>query len=331
VTVDVAGASTGVPAGATAAALNVPAVEAAGEGYLTVWPADGVGNCFSGARPDTSTVNYVQGDVRATGAIIGLGGGGRICVYSYAESHVLVDVVGYLADGAGDRLTPVAPRRLVDTRGGEQVGPRVLRVGVPGDAPPGTTAAVLNVTVTDAQGAGFLTVYPADGAGNCSEPSPTSNLNFTLGMTRANLVYATLGGGRALCVYSSALTHVIVDVTGYLGPNGDAVFVATAPQRLVDTRQSLGMLHAAQTASVHVDESAVAAQLNVTATTPEGDGFMTVWPCTSGEPDTSTVNFRVGETSPNGTTVGAQGGSVCYTSNVPVHVIVDSTGAWVRP
>ena len=48
---------------------------------------------------------------------MGLGGDGRICVFSSASAHLLVDVVGYLVPNAGDRLTPVVPRRLVDTRG----------------------------------------------------------------------------------------------------------------------------------------------------------------------------------------------------------------------
>jgi hypothetical protein len=81
---------------------------------------------------------------------------------------------------------------------------------------------------------------------------------------------------------------------------------------------------------VGLDPDAVAAQLNVTATGPEGDGFLTVWPCGGNRPDTSTVNYRVGETAPNGTTVAAAG-SVCFVSNVPTHVIVDLTGTWVRP
>jgi subtilisin family serine protease len=326
--VQVSGGATGVPWDASAVSLNVTAVEAEGEGFFTVWPATPAGACDAGARPNTSTVNYVLGDVRATGAIIGLGGGGRICVYTSAPAHLLVDVVGYLTPGAGDRLTAVMPLRLVDTRGEERVGPRVLRVPMPATAPAGTSAAVVNVTVTDAQGDGFLTVFPANGVGVCGSPTPTSNLNFRMGMTRANLVYATLGGG-ALCVYSSVPAHVIVDVTGYLGSGGAAVFVPRTPQRLLDTRLGAGLLRASATGSVAVDPASVAAQLNVTATGPEGVGFLTVWPCSGPQPDTSTVNYRVGETAPNGTTVASGGGAVCFVSNVPTHVIVDVTGTWV--
>jgi subtilisin family serine protease len=325
--VQVGGAATGVPASATAAALNVTAVEAEGVGYLTVWPASSAGECITGARPDTSTVNFVLGDVRATGAIVGLGGGGRVCVYSSAPAHLLVDVTGYLAPDAPDRLTPVVPQRLVDTRGADYVSPRVLRVGMPAVAS-GATAVAVNLTVTEAQADGFLTAYAADTNGNCGSPSPTSNLNFRRSMTRANLAYVTLGGG-VLCVFSSAPAHVIVDLTAYLGPSGQAVFVARAPQRLVDTRAAGALLAPAGTSSVALAAGTVAAQLNVTATDPGGDGFLTVWPCADARPGTSTVNYRVGETSPNGTTVSAAGGSVCYASNVPTHVIVDSTGAWI--
>ena len=224
-----------------------------------------------------------------------------------ASAHLLVDVVGYLVPNAGDRLTPVVPRRLVDTARPRPRRTTTARVALPADAPSGTTAATLNVTVTDAQGDGFITVYPADGAGNCAAPSPTSNLNFRRGMTRANLVYGTLGGARSLCVYSSVPTHVIVDLNGYLGPNGEAVFSGQPSQRLLDTRQAAGLLKASQATAVRVALDVVAAQLNVTATSPQGDGFLTAWPSAASRPDTSTVNYRMGETSPNGTTVSAGG------------------------
>jgi hypothetical protein len=246
-----------------------------------------------------------------------------------ASVHVLVDVVGYLTPDVGDRLSPVVPQRLVDTRAGDRVGPRLLRVAMPAAAPAGTSAAAVNVTVTDAQGDGFLTVFPADDTGSCGAPTPTSNLNFRRGMTRANLVYATLGGG-AMCVYSSAPAHVIVDLTGYLGPSGAAVFQPRTPQRLLDTRAG-APLRASSAGSIGVDAGSIATQLNVTATDPEGDGFLTVWPCAADRPDTSTVNYRVGETAPNGITVSAAGGAVCFASNVPTDLIIDVTGSWVRP
>ena len=80
------------------------------------------------------------------------------------------------------------------------------RGGVPTDA----SAVVLNVTVTGAQAAGFVTVYP------CGTPRPNaSNLNFATGSTIPNLVIAKVGAGGKVCLFTSAGTHLIADVNGY--------------------------------------------------------------------------------------------------------------------
>ncbi len=42
-----------------------------------------------------------------------------------------------------------------------------------------------------------------------------SNLNFVAGQTIANLAVARLTVDGRLCVYSNAITHVVLDVTGY--------------------------------------------------------------------------------------------------------------------
>ena len=83
------------------------------------------------------------------------------------------------------------------------------RGGVPGDA----SAVVLNVTVTGAEGLGFITSYP------CGESLPTaSNLNFDTGSTIPNVVVAKIGAGGRVCLYTSNATHLIADVNGYFPP-----------------------------------------------------------------------------------------------------------------
>ena len=99
------------------------------------------------------------------------------------------------------------------------------RGGVPVDA----SAAVLNVTVTDAQGAGFVTVFP------CGQPRPlASTLNYVTGSTVANAAITKIGDGGKVCLLTSAATHLIADVTGYF-PSG-ATYVALQPDRFLDTR-----------------------------------------------------------------------------------------------
>lgn len=78
--------------------------------------------------------------------------------------------------------------------------------GVPNNA----RAAVLNVTVTGAQGNGYVTVYP------CGATRPiTSNLNFVAGQTIPNAVIAKIGTDGKVCIYANVGTHLIADVNGY--------------------------------------------------------------------------------------------------------------------
>ena len=78
--------------------------------------------------------------------------------------------------------------------------------GVPSDA----TAVVLNMTVVNAQAAGFATVYP------CGQSRPeASNLNYAAGQTIPNLVIAKPGVGGKVCIYSYAAVDVLADVSGF--------------------------------------------------------------------------------------------------------------------
>jgi hypothetical protein len=80
------------------------------------------------------------------------------------------------------------------------------RHGVPGDA----SAAVLNVTVTGAQGDGFVTVWP------CGTPMPNaSSLNFTSGQTIPNAVITKIGAGGKVCMFTTAATFLLADINGY--------------------------------------------------------------------------------------------------------------------
>jgi hypothetical protein len=72
---------------------------------------------------------------------------------------------------------------------------------------------VLNVTVTRAAGAGYLTVFPSDR----STPQ-ASNINFVAGLDVANQVIVPVGAdGRVVLLNSSpGATDLIADVAGYI-------------------------------------------------------------------------------------------------------------------
>jgi hypothetical protein len=78
----------GIPATATAVALNVTVDGPAGAGFFTVFPC-------AAAPPDASNLNDVAGLTVANSVTVGVGDGGAVCVYTEAAADVLVDVTGY--------------------------------------------------------------------------------------------------------------------------------------------------------------------------------------------------------------------------------------------
>lgn len=217
---DVSGVG-GVPAtGVTAVVLNVTVTVPTDAGFLTVYPDDvGV--------PTASSLNFVPGQTVPNLVAVRVPASGVVDFFnSRGWTHLLADVVGYY-DGVKTtevgRFVPLDPVRVLDTREvGAPLGPEapwLLPVagldGVPGA---GAGAAVLNVTVTQPTGAGWLTVFPDDA---CAVPG-ASNLNFTPGLTVANLTIARLGGDGgcasmpgAVDFASNATTQVIADLSGY--------------------------------------------------------------------------------------------------------------------
>jgi hypothetical protein len=76
-----------------------------------------------------------------------------------------------------------------------------------------------------------------------------------------------------------------------------------------------------------VASNASALVLNITVVEPAAAGFVTVYPCGSDIPNTSSVNFVADATVANAVAskMGA-GGRVCLYSNVATNLVVDVTG-----
>jgi hypothetical protein len=207
----------GVPADAEAVVLNVTVTGAEGSGFITVYPC-------GQAVPTTSNLNFVTGDTVANAVVVKMGAGGKVCLFA-AESatHLIADVNGYFPAGSG--FESLSPGRLLDSRAGQStvdgqfagIGLRTansvteLQVGGRGGVPGDADAVVLNVTVTGAEGNGFITVFP------CGQPVPTaSNLNFVAGDTVPNAVVVKVGVGGKVCLFAAeSATHLIADVNGY--------------------------------------------------------------------------------------------------------------------
>jgi hypothetical protein len=233
-----------IPGDAGAVAVNVTAVGPARPGFLTVWPCGAV-------RPTASNVNFGTGGAVANGVVASLGAGGAICVYSDAETDVLVDVLGWFGGGGQPVFVGAVPSRAVDTRNaiGGPLGvltpaaPRAVPVrgvtldvgGVARQVPADATAVAVNVTMVEARAAGFATVWP------CGSAQPdASNVNFARGATVANGVVAPIGPDGSICIATSADAHLLVDIAGWFTGGSTISFAPNIPKRLVDTRNNIG-------------------------------------------------------------------------------------------
>ncbi len=126
----------------------------------------------------------------------------------------------------GSLVTLRTPRRIYDSRtdtdllGGQKLAAEqsiIITVGVPGETR-FISAAFLNVTVTETEGAGFLRVFASDLSGEQPVPE-TSNVNwFANGFTLANLALTGVGGESGVEIFcgGAGRTHVIVDLQGYV-------------------------------------------------------------------------------------------------------------------
>ena len=91
--------------------MNVTVVPGPTLGYLTIWPA-------GQPQPVVSTMNSVDGRVKADAAIVPAGANGAVSVYVTDTTNVIVDVNGYFAPVSGSTLAfyPLTPCRVADTR-----------------------------------------------------------------------------------------------------------------------------------------------------------------------------------------------------------------------
>jgi hypothetical protein len=114
-----------VSGGATAVVLNVTALDAKGDGFLTVWPAEN-------ALPTTSNLNFSNGQAPVANAVtVKIDGQGAIKFASSARSlNVIADVVGFFEDhNHADAYKP----------GGTVLGTSVVPTTTPSTTAPPTT------------------------------------------------------------------------------------------------------------------------------------------------------------------------------------------------
>ncbi|XVS66510.1 Ig-like domain-containing protein [Actinosynnema sp. CA-299493] len=331
----------GMPAGATAVALNVTVTDAAGPGHVTAWSG-------AGTRPATSNLNVERaGDTIANLVVVPLSASGEVGLHTTTTADLIADVAGYFvtsSSATAGRLAPLTPARLADTRTGSRPAAgstiTVRAAGVGGVPPAGAVGVVLNVTATEVVGPGHVTVWPTD------RPRPTaSNLNTTrAGQTIPNAVWAPLSADGSVALFTSAPAHLVVDVAGWFtgetAASGTAgLFVPTTPTRLLDTRPDSRIGHqggkpvassavsAVLAGREPVPAGAAAVVANVTVTEAERPGHVTVHPGGTARPQASSLNIdTAGQTRPNLVTVPLGGGAVELFPTAPTHLVLDVAG-----
>jgi hypothetical protein len=216
-------------------------------------------------------------------------------------------------------------------------------------APPGAEAAVVNITVTGATNAGYVT---AEDCAPRSGERTSSNGNATPGITSANLSVVAIDAQGRFCLYESQPMETIVDVQGFFAPaassaGGGNLLTTIAPQRVMDTRAQTFCLSAgtcgkkgpisantamAITTNV-VPKTAVAILSNLTVTAPSGAGYLTADACAAlanGPQTRSNTNFLPGATVANLAVVPAAavsaGMQMCTYSNATTHEAIDLQG-----
>jgi hypothetical protein len=329
----------GIPSNATGFALNVTVVPQGPLGYLTIWPA-------GGGQPTASTLNSLDGRVKANAVIVGAGNGGAVSVFVTETAHVILDINGYFVPvNVPDSLAfyPVTPCRVLDTRGpggGGALGQGEARQipGGGGCLPAQAQAYSLNVTVVPTAGTlGYLTMWPAGPA----QPG-VSTLNAPTGTVVANAAIMRAGTGGALNVFVTNPSHLIVDLNGYFAPPGGAgalVYYPIQPCRINDTRSLTSLFggprmeadttrdYAGTGSGCGVPNSARAYILNATVVPPGPFGYLTLWPGGLARPVVSTLNSVDGALASNAAIVpvGSDGNIRTYTSD-PAHLLLDISG-----
>jgi hypothetical protein len=230
----------------------------------------------------------------------------------------------------GSTYVPIDPVRVLDSRDGTGLTgkftanvPRTFSVaGTPG-IPPDAVAITGNVTVTQQNFAGYVSVTPTPTS------SPTSaTINFPVGDTRGNNTTIPLGaGGKLSAVYKAPAgktTHLIVDVTGYFVANDTGFqYHPVTPARILDSRASKGIgLTGRFRAGVPraftvwgkagVPSGAFAVTGNLSVVNQTQAGYITVLPVNDPAATESSLNFPLGDVRGNGLTARLNGTGKFY-------------------
>ena len=272
---------------------------------------------------------------------------------------------------ANDLLyTPVTPCRIVDTRKTSAgiIGVSAQRsfsvhgsgetISTQGGNPSGCLspmgdplAAHINMIAVNPTGKGNLQAFPV-GAGTGTGLSVNYNTIDT-NLANAGTVKTVTASGPDITVASNfSSAHVVIDVLGYYYPDGELLYSAVSPCRIVDTRNTSEGIIGASTQrdfSVHGSSGTISAQggnpygcfsplgeplaahINMVAVDPTGKGNLQAFPLGAGPGAGLSVNYSTIDTNlANAGTVKAitgTGPDITVASNFSsAHTVIDVLG-----
>ena len=308
----------GIPATAAAYSLNVTVVPHGVLGFLTLWPT-------GEDRPGISTMNSLDGRIKANAAIVSAGFNGAISVFASGTTDVVLDIDGYFVpapDPSALVFYPLEPCRVADTRrangplGGPYLHgaePREFPILSAGSCDITASAKAYSFNFTAVPRGPALWVLSTWPAG---QPQPaTSTLNAPTGTITANAVIVPAGSGGGIEVWAGNDTDLVIDINGYFAPGpGGLSLYPSAPCRALDTRKTIGTFSGPLVANIAsspcVPWGAWAFVLNATAVPNGSLGFLTLWQDGQPRPSTSTLNALDGMITSNLAIVSTANGAV---------------------
>ena len=315
---------------AAAYSLNPAVVPQGPLGFLTIWPT-------GEDQPVVSTLNSLDGRVKANAAVVPAGYQGAISVFASNTTDLVLDIDGYFAPPNQSTLAfyTLPPCRVADTRDPNQpagLGPPFMPGGQAREFPilsspcfpAGLNPAAysFNFTAVPRVPLGYMTVWPA------GQPQPVvSTLNAPTGTVTANAALVPAGTGGDIEVFPSNDTDLVIDVNGYFaapgGQNALSLYPA-APCRVLDTRQVgngqpfVGELTVDVLDSICSPPNTAQAYVFGATVVPSGPlGYLTLWPDGTGQPVVATLNALDGAVTSNMAIVPTNNGSIdAFASNL---------------
>ncbi len=324
----------GIPTTATAYSVNLTVVPHGVLNYLTAWPT-------GEDQPLVSTLNSLDGRIKANAAIIPSGAAGAISMFASGTTDAVVDINGYFVPTAvtpGLAFYPLPPCRMVDTRGadGPFGGPHLKHqherdfplLASACALPSNAVAYAMNVTAMPRGSLGYLTVWPT----GLTQPL-VSTLNAPTGAITANAAIIPTGDDGGIAVYPSDDTDLVLDVDGYFASPGDGglSFYTLMPWRALDTRRSGGGFSGALRINVAgnswgIPAEAQAFAVNATVVPYGSLGYLTLWADGSQQPLASTLNAMDGSITSNMALVPTSNGWIDAYAAGMTNLVVDVSG-----